>query len=149
MAELATLYSPWTWFTLAGLLLIGELLSPGVFLMWLGGAAALTGLVDITLGLGWQSEVVVFAVLSAALVFASWNWVKNQRSPKSDQPHLNLRHGAYVGREFVLDRAIINGSGKLKIEDTIWDVDGPDLPAGARVKVTAVNGLRLNAVRAE
>ena len=148
MSDLAFLYSPWSWFILAGLLLIGELLSPGVFLIWLAGAAALTGLVDVVLGLSWQSEVIIFAVLSAVLVFASWNWVKTQRTPKSDQPHLNLRHGAYVGRVFVLEKAISNGSGKIKIEDALWDVDGPDLPVGAKVKVTGVNGLRLNAVEA-
>jgi inner membrane protein len=149
MTDLTFLYSPWSWFILAGLLLIGELLSPGVFLIWLAGAAALTGFVDIALGLSWQSEVIIFAVLSAVLVFASWNWVKTQRTPKSDQPHLNLRHGAYVGRVFVLEKAISNGSGKIKIEDALWDVDGPDLPAGAKVKVTGVNGLRLNAVEAD
>lgn len=148
MSDLAFLYSPWSWFILAGLLLIGELLSPGVFLIWLAGAAALTGVVDITLGLSWQSEVIIFAILSAVLVFASWNWVKTQRTPQSDQPHLNLRHGAYVGRVFALELAIINGTGKIKIEDALWDVDGPDLPAGAKVKITGVNGLRLNAVEA-
>jgi inner membrane protein len=149
MTDLTFLYSPWSWFILAGLLLIGELLSPGVFLIWLAGAAALTGFVDIALGLSWQNEVIIFAVLSAVLVFASWNWVKTQRTPKSDQPHLNLRHGAYVGRVFVLEKAITNGAGKIKIEDALWDVDGPDLPVGAKVKVTGVNGLRLNAVGAD
>ncbi len=39
--------APWFWFIVAGLLLIGELLSPGVFLMWLAGAAAFTGLADM------------------------------------------------------------------------------------------------------
>ncbi len=144
MSEFIALPGPWFWFIVAGLLLIGELTTPGIFLIWLAGAAALTGVADYAVALSWQSEVALFAVISVALVFASWNWVKNQRSPKSDQPHLNLRHGAYVGRVFVLEKAIINGSGKLKIEDALWDVDGPDLPVGARVKVTGVNGLRLN-----
>jgi inner membrane protein len=148
MSEFIALPGPWFWFIVAGLLLIGELTTPGIFLMWLAGAAALTGVGDYALALSWQSEVALFAVMSVALVFASWNWVKSQRSPKSDQPHLNLRHGAYVGRVFVLEKAIINGSGKLKIEDALWDVDGPDLPVGARVKVTGVNGLRLNAEQA-
>ena len=123
MSEFTFLYSPWSWFILAGLLLIGELLSPGIFLMWLAGAAALTGIVDYALALSWQSEVAVFALLSAALVLASWNWVKNQRTPKTDQPHLNLRHGAYVGRVFVLEKAIVNGSGKLKIFEHVLSVE--------------------------
>ncbi len=148
MSEFIALPGPWFWFIVAGLLLIGELTTPGIFLMWLAGAAALTGIADFALSLSWQGEVALFAVLAGVLVFASWNWVKNQRAPKTDQPHLNLRHGAYVGRVFVLEKAIVNGSGKLKIEDSLWDVDGPDLPVGARVKVTGVNGLRLNAERA-
>jgi inner membrane protein len=149
MSEFIALPGPWFWFIVAGLLLIGELMSPGVFLMWLAGAAVLTGIGDFIFALHWQGEVALFAVLAAALVFASWNWVKRQRSPQTDQPHLNLRHGAYVGRVFALENAIINGSGKLKIEDALWDVDGPDLPVGTRVRVTGVNGLRLNAERVE
>jgi inner membrane protein len=145
MSEVMPLTGPWFWFIVAGLLLMGELVSPGVFLMWIAAAAAATGLVDLVFGLTWQIEVVVFAALSALMVLASWNYVKAKRNPKSDQPHLNQRHGAYVGREFVLEKAIVNGSGKLRIEDALWDVDGPDLPVGARVKVTGVKGLRLTA----
>ncbi len=148
MSDIAALSGGWFWFIVAGLLLLGELFSPGVFLMWLAGAAALTGVGAHFLTLNWQSEVALFAVLSVVLVFASWNWVKAQRSPKSDQPHLNLRHGAFVGRVFVLEQAIVNGSGKLRIDDTIWDVDGPDLPLGTRVKVTGLQGLRLLAEKA-
>jgi inner membrane protein len=48
-----------------------------------------------------------------------------------------------VGRVFVLEQPIVNGVGKLRIDDTLWDVDGPDLPTGARVKVTGLNGMRL------
>ncbi len=143
MSELVSLSGPWFWFILAGLLLIGELLSPGVFLMWLAAAAGVTGLADALLNFNWTGEVIAFALLSLVMVFASWKHVTSSWSPKSDQPHLNYRHGAYVGRVFPLDAAIINGSGKVKIEDVIWDVEGPDLKAGALVKVTALNGMRL------
>lgn len=149
MSELLSLSGPWLWFIIAGLFLIGELLSPGVFLMWLAGAAVLTGLADLIFGFGWAGEVIAFGLLSLGLVFASWKQVSSRWSPKSDQPHLNLRHGAYVGRVYPLDQAIINGTGKLKIEDALWDVEGPDLAAGTRVKVTGVDGMRLVAVKAE
>lgn len=149
MADFFVLLGPWFWWIVAGILLVGELLAPGVFLLWLAMAAALTGLADLALGLGWRGEVAVFAALSLMLVLASWKWVMAQRSPKTDQPHLNLRHGAYVGRVFALEKAIQNGTGKIKIEDALWDVDGPDLPAGAQVKITAVNGLRLVGERVE
>jgi inner membrane protein len=145
MSELVSLTGAWFWFILAGLLLIGELLSPGVFLMWLAGAAVITGVIDLVVGLTWTSELLVFAVTSFVSVLSSWKYVTKGWNPSSDQPHLNQRHGGYVGRVFVLEQAMVNGVGKLRIEDALWDVDGPDLPAGARVKVTGINGLRLTA----
>jgi inner membrane protein len=148
MSEFLSLNGSWFWFILAGLLLIGELLSPGIFLMWLAGAAAITGVLDLALGLSWTAEILVFGVASLLLVLASWKYVTRSWNPASDQPHLNQRHGAYVGREYVLEQPIVNGAGKLRIEDALWNVDGPDLPTGARVKVTGVNGLRLIAERA-
>jgi inner membrane protein len=145
MSELVSLNGGWFWFILAGLLLIGELLSPGVFLMWLAGAAAITGVLDLGLGLSWTAEILIFGVGSLLLVLASWKYVTRGWNPKSDQPHLNQRHAAYVDRVFVLEQPIVNGTGKLRVEDVLWDVDGPDLPVGARVKVTGTNGMRLTA----
>ena len=144
MSDLMSL-GGWLWFIIAGVLLIGELLSPGVFLMYLAGAAAVTGALDLALGLSWTAEVLVFGVASLLLVLASWKYVIRGWNPKSDQPHLNQRHEAFVGRVFELEQPIVNGTGRLRIEDTLWVVDGPDLPLGARVKVTATNGMRLTA----
>jgi inner membrane protein len=147
MSELMSL-GGWFWFILAGVLLLGELLSPGVFLMWLAAAAAITGVLDWALALSWTAEILVFGAASLLLVLASWKYVTRSWNPKSDQPHLNHRHGAFVGRVFVLEQPIVNGAGKLRIEDTLWDVDGPDLPTGAHVKVTGLNGMHLVAERA-
>lgn len=133
----------WFWWIVAGVLLIGELMMPGIFLIWLAGAAALTGLVDLVFGLTWQMELAVFAVLSVLLVIASWNYVRKQHSPKSDQPDLNQRQTGYVGRRTSVLQAISNGAGKVKIEDVVWDVTGPDLPQGTQVVVTAVKGSTL------
>jgi inner membrane protein len=148
MTEFWPVLGPYLWWIVAGILLIGELIMPGVFLLWLAAAAALTAVVDLVFDLSWQGEVITFAVLSFALVLASWRYVTATRRPKTDQPHLNQRHGAYVGRVFPLEMAIENGSGKVRIEDALWDVDGPDTPAGQRVKITGVKGLRLVAERA-
>lgn len=145
MSELVSLNGGWFWFILADLFLIGELLSPGVFLMWLAGAAAIIGVLDFAFGLSWTAEVLLFAVASLFLVLSSWKYVTRGWNPTSDQPHLNHRHAAYVGRVFVLEQPIVNGAGKLRIEDALWDVDGPDLPTGTRVKVTGLNGMRLTA----
>ncbi len=133
----------WFWWIVAGVLLIGELMMPGVFLIWLAAAAALTGIVDLIFELGWQMELAVFAVLSVLLVIASWKYVTKQHSPASDQPDLNQRQTGYVGRRTVVMKAISNGSGKVRIDDSVWDASGPDLPQGAQVIVTGVKGSTL------
>lgn len=133
----------WFWWIAAGVLLIGELLMPGVFLIWLAGAAALAGAADLVFGLGWQGELAVFAVFSLLLVIASWKYVTKQHSPRSDQPDLNQRQLGYVGRRTTVLQAISNGSGKVRIDDSVWDVSGPDLPVGTQVVVTAVKGSTL------
>jgi inner membrane protein len=82
-------------------------------------------------------------VLALAMVAATWKWVTRQWQPASDQPNLNQRHHSYIGKSYVLDFPIVNGLGRLTIEATIWDVEGPDAPVGSRVTVKAVNGMRL------
>ncbi len=133
----------WFWFIAAAILLMGELLIPGIFLLWLGVAAALTGFIDIALGLDWRGEIVTFALTSLALVAASWKYVTAQWRPTSDQPHLNQRHLTYIGQTVTLDTAITSGRGTVTIDGTIWDVEGADADVGTRVKVTGVNGMRL------
>jgi inner membrane protein len=148
MADLFTLAGPWFWFILAGILLIGELLAPGIFLLWLGVAAALTGAVHWLFGWGWQAETAIFAALSIALVLASWRFVMNQRNKVSDQPNLNYRHANYIGRAVKLEHAIDHGRGKVRIDDTLWDVEGPDMAKGTSVRVTGVHDMNLVVERA-
>ena len=139
---------PWFWWILAGLLLLLEMTMPGFFMLWLALAAAITGIIDMSLHLSWTGEILTFAILSALLVLASWRFVMASRNMNSDSPHLNQKHNAFVGKTYILNTAIINGSGKIKVEDALWDVDGPDAAEGTRVKVLAVDGLRLVVERA-
>jgi membrane protein implicated in regulation of membrane protease activity len=143
VAELIPVIGHWFWWIVAAILLIGELAMPGIFLLWLGIAAALVGVAGLFVDLGWQTEIGIFAGFALILVMASWRMVRSQRFPKSDQPHLNRRIYSYVGKDFVLEHPIVSGRGKIRIDDTVWDVHGPDLPAGRMVHVTGVDGLKL------
>ena len=44
---------------------------------------------------------------------------------------------------FTLEKPIVNGVGTIRIEDTIWRVNGPDLPAGSRVRIERADGVEL------
>jgi membrane protein implicated in regulation of membrane protease activity len=133
----------WAWFVAAAILLIFELVSPGVFFMWLAIAAVLTGILDIVFALPWQAELLLFAILSAVAVFGGRRFYKGPGMEPADNPYLNRRQMGYVGRTFTLKEPVVDGRGRLTIEDTLWEVEGPDMPAGTRIKVTAVSGMSL------
>jgi inner membrane protein len=136
---------PWGWLSLGGLMLILEMAAPGVFFIWLGLAALAVGLLSFGVDLAWQYDIALFAVLSVLLLLLVRPWYQRQSNAASDRPNLNQRMYDYVGREYALHEPIMNGIGKIRIDDTLWDVIGPDLPKGARVKVVGIEGLRLKA----
>ena len=133
----------WFWWIIAGLLLLAEMLMPGFFMLWLAVAAALTAITDYALHFSWMGEILSFSAYGLLSILASWRFVMGGRNKKSDQPFLNQRHAGLVGQSFYLDAAIAHGRGKIKVEDTLWDVEGPDMAKGERVTVTGTNGLRL------
>ncbi|WP_035714988.1 NfeD family protein [Azorhizobium doebereinerae] len=128
---------PWGWFVLGGVLLVAELLLPGVFLLWLGLAAFATGGLVWLADLAWQGQVLAFAGLAVLAVVAGR---LAARGGGSDRPFLNRRADAQVGRVFTLDEPIVAGAGRVHIDDSVWRVTGPDLPAGAKVIVLRVDG---------
>ncbi|MDB5511755.1 MAG: hypothetical protein JWR08_1238 [Enterovirga sp.] len=132
---------PWTWLIL-GLVLFGlEMVAPGVFLLWLGIAALLTGLIGYALDLSWQAAFVVFALLALASVLVGRALM--HRSGPAAPGDLNRRGEALIGRTFVLDQPMVSGEGRIRVDDSVWRVLGPDLPAGAAVRVVRLDGATL------
>ncbi|MCC6468780.1 MAG: NfeD family protein [Alphaproteobacteria bacterium] len=138
----------WHWWILAGVLMVLEIIVPGVFLLWLGIAAAITGLVAYAAPtLSWQWEGLVFAILSVIIVW-SWRAYLRRHPTETELPMLNRRGEQYVGRRLTLDEPIVNGRGQVKVDDSTWRVEGADLPAGTHVVVTGVKGTILSVERA-
>ncbi len=146
MSEWATDITFWHWFILAGVLIVVEIAAPGVIFLWIGIAAAAVGLVILVFpALGWELQFVLFGVLSTLAAIGGRRFIK--RKPiQTDHPNLNLRGQQYVGRSLKLDEAITNGTGRTKVDDSTWRVEGPDLKKGAQVTVTGVRG---NALQVE
>lgn len=130
---------PWTWMAIGLLLLTAEVFLPGVFMVWFGIAALVTGALGLALWSAafwtWPVQIVVFLVLSAICVVAGRRWM-GMGEAKTDQPLLNQRTAQLVGRTATLEEAIVNGYGRVRIGDTLWRVKGPDVPAGTQVAVT-------------
>ena len=73
----------------------------------------------------------MFALASIPL----WRRFARRVEKPVDQPFLNRRADAFVGREFTLEKPIVDGNGTVRIDDTIWRVHRARLPGGSRVKV--------------
>lgn len=139
---------PWNWIILGGILLSLEILVPGVYLLWIGIAAILTGTLTFQLAETgfwmWQVQVVVFLALSLVTAVAGKRFFGGGRADETDQPLLNRRDAQLVGRVVALEEAIVAGRGRARIGDSLWTVAGPDLPAGTRVRVTGSSGSALS-----
>jgi inner membrane protein len=143
---------PWNWMLLGVVLLALEIVVPGVYLLWIGIAAILTGALSLQLwGVGiwtWQIQVLVFLVLSLASAYLGSRLMDARRAQDTDEPLLNQRAEQLVGRTASLDEPIREGYGYIRLGDTIWRVRGPDLPAGSRVRVVAARGGELQVEKA-
>lgn len=131
--------SYWHWFVLAALLIGLELLAPGYVFLWIAVAAGITGVLKLLLPIGWEVQLILFGVIAVVTVIYAKKFIKKY-AKETDQPTLNRRGDKYIGHVYMLDQAIENGSGKVKVGDTMWRVEGDNLPAGSKVKVVAVNG---------
>ncbi|WP_298984557.1 NfeD family protein [uncultured Roseibium sp.] len=133
---------PWSWFVL-GLFLLGlEILAPGTIFLWFGLSALVVGVISLLFDFAWQVDVGLFLMLSLASLLIGRRLMRNLASEKGD-PGLNQRGSRYIGREFTLAAPLNEGAGKLSIDDTIWRITGPDLPAGTKVRVDSIDGARL------
>ncbi len=136
-------YGGWSWIIGGFILLAIELGVPGGVFVWFGIAALLVGVGTLTQGLNWQLQWILFAVLSLASV-SVWTFYFKGRKDVSDRPFLNARNQKLLGQSFILEEPIVNGQGRLKVEDSFWRITGPDLAAGQKVSVTSVEATVLH-----
>lgn len=127
----------WGWALVGLLLAIGEALAPGIFLIWFGVAALATGAIAAAVTLAWPVQLLLFAVLAPLAAIAG------RRLTRHDVSDLNRRGHDLVGRSFPLETPIAAGIGRWRLDDTSWRLAGPDLPAGARVRVVRLDGATL------
>jgi len=136
-------FGAWSWLIFGVILLVAEILVPGNFLVWIGLAGLVTGGLSLAFwGASWWSwevQWIVFAILSVISVFIGRRWLIRSNA-RSDEPLLNDRGATLIGRTANLIDPIVNGHGRVKIGDTIWMVNGPDLPLGSKVRVVGSRG---------
>lgn len=130
---------PWNWMVLGFVLLVMEIIAPGVFMLWIGIAALVIGAVSLLIWDAsfwtWQIQVLAFLNLSLVSAYVGKRVAGGRHTP-TDQPLLNRRGEQMIGKMATLSEPIKDGRGRIKLGDTLWRVSGPDLPAGTKVRVT-------------
>ncbi len=134
----------WYWWALAAVLLLLEMMVPGVMFLFLAIGAAVAGLFLLVVpDLSLELQLLTFAVVSVISAVGLRRTLRRLQSIDSTPNSLNARGAALVGKVIVLDTPILNGRGRVTLGDGSWSVTGPDMVRGAKVRIAAVNGTEL------
>lgn len=142
MEWLTNLDDHWWWLVFAALLGIAEVMLPGVFLIWVALAAAVTGLIALAVPLSTPVQFLVFAVLCLIAVWGGRRWYAANPVDSQD-PLLNDRTARLIGEVVTVVEAIEAGRGRVKVGDSVWLCQGPDTPVGSRVRVVGAEASAL------
>lgn len=131
------------WLIVALVLAVAELAVPGVFLIFLGAAAAITALLVLLLpALTLAAQVGVFAAWSVVAVWLGRRLYRDMPIDSSD-PLLNDRAARLLGETVTVTQAIVDGRGRVRVGDGEWPARGPDTPEGGRVRIVGASGTEL------
>ncbi|HAY06569.1 MAG TPA: NfeD family protein [Hyphomonas sp.] len=143
MENLLSQITWWHWLVLA-LLVFGVEMMTGTFdLLMVSIAGVLTAVFAAVVPAGWQTQFVVFAVVSIALIIASRYVFPGMRKASPEHPTLNKRMASLVGQRGEVTREISGGHGQVKIGDTVWGAEAAEgegpLAVGDVVVVASTN----------
>ncbi len=127
----------WIWFILAALLAICEIVVPGIFLIFIAIAAALTGLMVAIFDFSVPVQFIAFAILSLISVYGGRYFYAKQNVTSSD-PMLNDRAARMVGQIVTVTEAVSEIGGRVRVGDGEWPACGAALDVGAKAKVREV-----------
>lgn len=130
----------WLWLIGGVVLLIAEVVAPGFFLVFIGAAAIMTGILALLLPIGVALQFAIFAVLAIVIArIGGRRAYASQYDPSSD-PLLNDRVGRLLGRVVVVVEAVDAKGGRVRVGDSEWSARGGPAEAGARVRIVDVDG---------
>jgi len=142
MMELINHLEYWHWLVLGLVLMIVEILAPSALFIWFGVAAGIVGLIMLLMPeLTWQTQFLMFSILSISTLFAWRAYAKKHPDDNQAYATLNKRGEDLIGRTFTLGEGVMDGYGKIKVDDTMWKIRcDKDVSAGAKVRVVEVDG---------
>lgn len=133
----------WHWLAAAAVLLVCEMALPGVIFLFVAIGAAAVGVIQLIVpSMGLELQLLVFAIASVVAAAVLRPILANRLRSRAHTT-LNARAAALIGRVVTLDEPIVNGHGRASVGDSSWVVRGPDMVAGAEVRIVAVESAEL------
>jgi membrane protein implicated in regulation of membrane protease activity len=130
----------WLWLIGGVVLLIAEVIAPGFFLIFVGAAAIVTGLLTLAAGLGVALQFAVFAVFAFVAVRVLGRRFYASRYDYTADPHLNDRAARLLGKVVVVVQPVDSHGGRVRVGDSEWSARGGPAAAGDRVRIVDVEG---------
>ncbi len=132
--------SHWYWLIAAAILLILEIIIPGIFLIWLGLGATLVGLFLLVVpeaGLAWQLFALALSTCIAVVAGLTWQKRLAQRQTNS----LNQGLEGFIGRTARVSQPFHHGQGRIHLEDSTYMASSNSgaLQADEPVRIVAVH----------
>lgn len=134
--------APIFWAAAGLLLMVAEVLLPGIFLVWIGLSALIVGALAWAFALGGMAQVLAFVLVLAAIMGVIWKSGLHRRR----QDSLNAPAIGTVGR-LVHALDFSGGEGRVRLGDSDWlarvEPGAPDPAPGTQMMVVGVEGIRL------
>jgi membrane protein implicated in regulation of membrane protease activity len=130
----------WLWLIGGVLLFIAEVIAPGFFLIFIGAAAIVTGLLTWAFDLNVPLQLALFAVLGLIAVPIIGRRVYARGRGVSSDPLLNDRAARLVGRTVTVVEAVSDEGGRVRVDDGEWNARGTRAAPGERVRITGIDG---------
>ncbi|GGZ92799.1 NfeD family protein [Ignatzschineria ureiclastica] len=137
------------WLILGAILILLEMLVPGVFLFWLGIAALIVGALLHFFTFSVMMQILLFAILSIITVLIGIKTYKRGEKDIRSQDPNQVRGAEYIGKIYTITTAVEEGEGRLPLGDSVWRIAGENIPAGSKIRITKVTGNTLNYERVE
>lgn len=138
------LLNPTGWLILGFILLILEIIIPGVFLIWWGlSSLILAGITKLIPEVSPSWQITIFAITACILSFLWWKYQSKKDQLDDKQTQLNQRDNSMMNSKGVVVEILESGIARGKFGDTTWRIVGYDLKEGDQIIVTDVEGITL------
>ena len=130
------------WLIIAGLFFVGEMLTVGFLVFWLGIGALIAMIISLFIS-NIIIQTTVFVISSAVLILVTKPFVKKFVDVKPT----NTNAFSIIGKNALVIKEInsINSTGQIKINGEVWSAEsenGETIPEGSEVKISNIKGVK-------